>query len=32
MPALDDKPPIDAILQKVLDAVPFQLSVEGLHV
>jgi acetyl esterase/lipase len=24
-----DKPPIDAILQKVLDAVPFQLSVDG---
>lgn len=29
MPSLDDRPPVDAILQKVLDAVPFQLSVDG---
>jgi acetyl esterase/lipase len=29
MPSLDDRPPVDAILQKVLQAVPFQLSVEG---
>ncbi|TGD90373.1 alpha/beta hydrolase [Mycolicibacterium sp. CH28] len=28
MPSLD-RPPVDAILQKVLDAVPFQLSVDG---
>jgi acetyl esterase/lipase len=29
MAASDDRPPIDDILQKVLDAVPFQLSVDG---
>lgn len=29
MPGAPDKPPIDAILKKVLDAVPFQLSAEG---
>jgi acetyl esterase/lipase len=29
MPCSDDKPPIDAILKKVLDAVPFQLSVDS---
>ena len=29
MPGSPDKPPIDAILKKVLDAVPFQLSAEG---
>lgn len=29
MPSLDDKPPVDAILQKVLEAVPFQLTVDG---
>jgi acetyl esterase/lipase len=27
MPAAEDKPPVDAILQKVLEAVPFRLSV-----
>ena len=29
MPSLDDRPPVDAILQKVLQAVPFQLSADG---
>ena len=29
MPGSDDKPAIDAILQKVLEAVPFQLTVDG---
>jgi len=29
MPSLDDRPPVDAILQKVLEAVPFQLSVDA---
>ncbi len=29
MPSLDDRPPVDAILQKVLEAVPFQLTVDG---
>ena len=29
MPSLRDRPPVDAILQKVLDAVPFQLTVDG---
>jgi hypothetical protein len=29
MPSLDDRPPVDAILQKVMEAVPFQLSVDG---
>lgn len=29
MPGSPDKPPIDAILKKVLDAVPFTLSAEG---
>lgn len=28
MPEFEDRPPIDAILKKVLDAVPFQLSTE----
>jgi acetyl esterase len=29
MAVSDDKPPLDAILQKVLEAVPFQLTLEG---
>jgi len=29
MPSLDDRPPVDAILQKVLEAVPFQLTADG---